>query len=137
LLFSALFNNQIPEPEPEPVHRIVEVNNTIQEKEEYEYTDGEHGGQCVIFVQRHYDSYYDHPAFRGTAGNIVPNTSVPEVGSAVITNEGPLGHVALIKEIEGDNLILIESNFYGDERITSGRVLPVDSYKIKGYYNFN
>jgi len=101
------------------------------------YEDGEHGGQCVVFIQRHYESYYDHPAFRGRAGDIEPNSAIPEVGGAVITYEGSIGHVAMITEIKENNLILIESNFHGEEKILYGRIIPIDSPKIKGYYSFN
>lgn len=94
-----------------------------------------HGGQCVAWIQQYLSVYYTHPAFRGHARDIVPNTSEPSLGAAVLTTEGE-GHAALIIAIDEDELVLAESNYNGDERIDVGRRLQIDNPIIRGYFNF-
>lgn len=94
------------------------------------------GGQCVTFIQTLFKSYYTDPDFRGLARNIKPNSDVPEVGSAVLTMESKKGHVALIVAIEGNDLILAESNYSRDEVVSVGRKLSIESKYIVGYFNF-
>jgi hypothetical protein len=94
-----------------------------------EKLEGQYGGQCVAFIQDYYDAY---DKFKGDAANIVPNSSIPEVGSAVLTT----GHTALIYKIEGETLFLIESNYHYDEKITIGRTLNINDLSIRGYFKF-
>ncbi len=47
--------------------------------------------------------------------------------------EGYYGHVAVIREIRGTDLVLEEAN-YSRCRKTTGRVLPISSPLIKGYW---
>lgn len=61
------------------------------------------------------------------------NSQIPQVGSVVITSEGPFGHVAVVESIEGNQLILTEAN-YAKCRKTSGRRLSIDSPYILGYW---
>ena len=100
--------------------------------------DGKHGGQCVEFIQRLFNSFYTHPEFRGIAGNIQPNSENPKVGDAILLKEGPIGHVALIIEIEKDDIILTESNYskYNDEIVNVGRRIQKDNERIVGYFTF-
>jgi len=108
----------------------------IQILDTHEIQEGIHGGQCVTWIQRYFNSYYTHPDFRGHAKDITPNSIEPRIGSAVITTEGE-GHAALIIAIDEDNLILAESNYRGDEKVTKGRILTKDSHLIRGYFNFS
>jgi hypothetical protein len=104
-----------------------------------DYSDikrGTHGGQCVEFIKEYLQTYTTNPNFRGHARDIIPNSDVPEVGAAVLTNE-PTGHAALVIAIMGDELVLAESNYRLDERITLGRTLKVGDPRIRGYYTFN
>lgn len=94
-----------------------------------EKLEGQYGGQCVVFIQDYYDAY---DKFKGDASNIVPNSTIPEVGSAVLTT----GHTALIYKIEGEKIFLIESNQHYDEKITIGRTLNINDPSIRGYFKF-
>lgn len=103
---------------------------------------GDFGGQCVLFIQQFLNIFNDcdsfdcksHP-FRGTANEIVPNQSYPEVGDAVLLY-GSLGHVAVIIGIYGNELELIESNYNLDEKVLIGRTIKIDDPGIKGYFHF-
>ncbi len=97
---------------------------------------GRHGGECVEFIQRLYESYYSDPAFRGYAGDIVPNSKIPRVGDAVLTFYGK-HHAVLIAAIEGDELVLLESNLHGDGIISYGRRISINSANIIGYFHFS
>lgn len=102
----------------------------------YERYNGVYGGQCVEWLQAIFNSYKTHPEFRGRAGDIPPNTKQPTVGAVVITSEGSVGHVALIIEIDDEELVLAESNISGDEIVRIGRRIRKDSEYIVGYFNF-
>lgn len=93
------------------------------------------GGQCLAYIQRLKD--YRTDEFSGYPNKISPNTTEAKIGNVVLTKEGHVGHVALIKDIQGNELILLESNFHGDGIITDGRKLDIDSLIIRGYYNFD
>ena len=95
------------------------------------------GGQCLAYVQKLKGCYESDSHFRGYPNKINPNTTEAKIGNAVLTKEGYVGHVALIKNILGDNLVLLESNFNGTETITSNRKLNINSALIRGYYSFN
>ncbi|HEC66410.1 MAG TPA: hypothetical protein ENI23_14075 [bacterium] len=102
---------------------------------------GEYGGQCVFFVQQFLKIFQDcnivdceaYP-FRGYAGDIIPNSNKPEIGSAVLL---AFGHTAVIIDIVGDELELAESNYSYDEIIKVGRKIKKTDEKIIGYFNFN
>lgn len=91
------------------------------------------GGQCVDFVQ-----YVkgENDGFIGNARDIKPNSDVPLIGQVVLTSESEWGHVALIDDIQDGDLILIESNYNGDGKVTKGRRLAINSPLIRGYYHF-
>lgn len=95
------------------------------------------GGQCLAYIQKLKGCYASDPHFRGYPNKIKPNTTEIKIGNAVLTREGYVGHVALIKDIQGDKIVLLESNFNGTETITSNRRLDVNSDLIRGYYSFN
>lgn len=98
---------------------------------------GTYGGQCVAWIQRYLKlTPQKYPGFFNNADGIMPKDKTPQVGSAVLTKEG-LYHVALIIDIQGNDLILAESNYKGTELLTKGRRLPMNSIKIRGYYNFD
>lgn len=95
---------------------------------------GSHGGQCVTFIQNLFKKY--NTEFRGRAVDIQPNEDSPAVGRVVLTNESYVGHVAAILAIEGDYLVLAESNYGMDEKVTVGRKLDRNSEVIRGYFSF-
>lgn len=123
---------------PKPV--VAEIQTVqIEQKSDLEVLaeslDGKQGGECVAFIQTLLGSFYEDTGFRGYAGDIEPNGTIPEVGEAVLTNAG-IGHTALIIRIEGDELILLESNRKKDGVIEYGRRLKTNSPIIRGYYKF-
>lgn len=93
------------------------------------------GGQCLAYIQRLKN--YRIPEFSGYPNRIKPNTIEAKIGYAVLTKEGYVGHIALIKDIRENDLILLESNFNGNEIITNNRKLNIDNELIRGYYNFD
>lgn len=99
---------------------------------------GKRGGQCVVFIQRLFNSYYTTPAFRGYAGRIKPNATEPEVGQVVITHEGKTHHVAFIIEKTDTDIAVCDSNYskHGDEIVRCGRRVKLDDKRIIGYFNF-
>ena len=100
-----------------------------------ERMDGRHGGECVEFIQRLFESYYTDPGFRGHASAIVPNSDVPEVGSAVL-ERGRIGHAALVTEVTNKEIVVVESNWKMDGMIAYGRRIAIGSKGIRGYYKF-
>lgn len=93
------------------------------------------GGQCLAYIQRL--NNYRVPEFSGYPNKIKPNETEAKIGYAVLTSEGYVGHIALVKDIQENELILLESNFSGTEVITDNRRLNVDDVLIRGYYNFD
>lgn len=99
---------------------------------------GKYGGQCVVFIQTLFGSYYTHPEFRGFAGNIKPNAAAPEVGSVILTREGYTAHAALIIEKTDTDIAVCDSNYSNpqDGRVRCGRRVKLDDKRIIGYFNF-
>jgi 3D (Asp-Asp-Asp) domain-containing protein len=112
---------------------------------------GTKGGQCVSFIQEfmglldncHEENCYKL-SFRGSAINIEPNSDEPKIGNVVLFTDSIKGHAAIIADIIDGDLILLESNFNGDEKITFGRVVEMNNpentnqkNKIRGYYDFS
>jgi len=95
------------------------------------------GGQCLAYVQKLKGCYESDSHFRGYPNKIKPNTEEAKIGNAVLTREGNVGHVALIKDVQGSELVLLESNYNGNEMITNNRILSINSDLIRGYYNFD
>lgn len=151
----AIVEDRMTLPPPEP-RACVELNHKLRDpRNKYEIEAygmaGKRGGQCVEFVQIffHYFSdcqdvnCFDKP-FRGAARDIPVDTGgVVKPGIAVLTNEGPQGHAAVVLRIDWDPLyqahflILAESNYHGDGMVEVGRRLRVDSRVIRGYYDFS
>ncbi len=67
----------------------------------------------------------------GVAKNIVPTSPVPYVGGLVITMESKLGHVAVIKEVRENSLLVVEANY---KRCQQGeREIRLNDPNIVGY----
>lgn len=102
------------------------------------------GGQCVEFIQRFIGQLNDcinincyKFDFQGNAIDIKPNSNEPKIGNVVLLNDSKKGHAAIIADIIDENLILLESNYHGDEKIEYGRIIEMNNIKIRGYYDFN
>jgi hypothetical protein len=93
------------------------------------------GGQCLAYIQRLKN--YRTEEFSGYPNKISPNTTEVKIGNVILTKEGYVGHVALIKDIQGNELILLESNFHSNGVITDNRRLDINNSIIRGYYSFD
>jgi hypothetical protein len=69
----------------------------------------------------------------GYARNYPVNSHTPAQSGFVLTRESVYGHIAYYV-LQGGNLVLQEAN-YSKCRLTTGRILPVNSSLIRGYIN--
>lgn len=83
---------------------------------------------CVSFVKA--VTGYNKPV--GMAKNFPINSKWASIGSVVVTNESPSGHVAIVIGIEGNYLILNEANWLTCQR--GKRKLPIDDPSILGFW---
>lgn len=91
---------------------------------------GKHGGQCVTFARDFLDAT---PAdVGGVAREVKTNTTTPEVGEIVKTDESKAGHLAVIIAQDGDTLTLVDSN-YDLDQIIHIRTININDPKILGY----
>jgi len=58
--------------------------------------------------------------------------SVPKPGSIMVTSESPVGHVAYVESVNGDEVVVSEMNYRGFG-VVSSRTIPIGSGFIKGY----
>lgn len=109
----------MPEKQPEPIKKPIG-----------KYQGGKRA-QCVVYARE----VTGIDSIKGVAKNVPTNSDFPQIGGAVKTAEGSVGHIAVIIAIEGNDLVLAEANYRNTAtgNITSGRKLPLDSPLIKGY----
>lgn len=67
----------------------------------------------------------------GNAKQLEADSDIPWIGYLVLLDEGPYGHVAVIKGIEGDKLLLTEANYIQCE--VSERTISIFDTRIKGF----
>jgi hypothetical protein len=87
-------------------------------------------GECVTFAK----------AYVGVAGtwgyggkNLSANDPQPHIGDVVLF----YGHVAVIIGMQADGgLILIESNYHLNHKVTMGRIVYIGDSSIRGYHKF-
>jgi surface antigen len=86
-------------------------------------------GQCV-----HYVRYVTGLKFRGNAitWKKFINSKIPVIGSVVVLNYGKLGHVAVVKAVNGNKITIGEQNYYGPHIINT-RTISKNDPKIMGY----
>jgi surface antigen len=91
-------------PEPLPIEVKSKSGYQIIEKASSKY-----GYNCVSYVS----SKVQTPRGLGSLAQKKSHikTTVPAEGSVAVLNEGPVGHVAIVEEIRGDQLIISETNF--------------------------
>ena len=58
--------------------------------------------------------------------------SAPQVGAAVITREGPIGHVAYVEAVNGDEITISEMNYSGWNK-TDTRTIKANDGIVRGY----
>lgn len=117
----------IPAKPSSKVHRAGQGSLQVQSPSGYIFRQGEWGGWCVEFGKK----WLGASGTWGYGGDKLPLTDTPEVGAIVVF----YGHVAVVIEITGDGyLVLAESNYHWNKRITIGRKVAVSSPAIRGYY---
>ncbi len=68
----------------------------------------------------------------GAARNWKINSTFPQVGGVVVTNESYYGHVAYIVAINGNTMTLVEANYIPCKK--SERKMAIDDPRIKGFW---
>jgi hypothetical protein len=91
---------------------------------------GRKGGQCVVFVRQFTGVARSQVA--GMAKFVKTNSSAPQIGSIVKTKESRYGHVAVVVAITEEQILVVESNYSWNQRI-SMRWISKQSSKIVGY----
>jgi hypothetical protein len=112
-----------PPPKPQPP---VKSKNTIRN------VPGVSSGRdcsCVLFVK----SKTGFSRSIGYARNWPKNTTAPQVGGVVITNESRAGHVAYITGLNSESIEVIEANYVKCK--VSTRTIPLNSKIIMGFWN--
>ena len=89
---------------------------------------GYYSGQCYSYVVSQGKPL---PTGYGTAGNLPAEKREPQVGDAVVTYEGWVGHVALVTQVDGDYIKIKEANYRAGA--VTMRTLNWQSGIIKGF----
>ncbi len=122
----------LPQPDPADTSRL--YNEWLVEQKA-EKLKGKYGGPCVTFARNFTGA--DKADVGGMARNVQTNTTTPEVGEIVKTNESKFGHLAVIIDIKEDgSIVVVESNYHWNG-IIGIREIHKDSPVIVGYIIIN
>ena len=91
---------------------------------------GKYGGQCVTFARDFTNA--TPKVISGMAKNVQTNTTTPEIGEIIKTDESSAGHVGVIIAVNGSTLTVVDSNYGWDERVKI-RTINTNNPKIMGY----
>lgn len=104
---------------------------------------GDVNGQCVVYVRYETEILYD--GFNGEAWSCYDKAriygysvgSVPKEGSIIVFNKVPgtalgVGHVGIVKSVNGNNVTIRDSNWVADYTVGE-HTIDVTSYDILGY----
>ncbi len=113
------------EPDPEAVQQLYQewLASKVQKKVSFNPCS------CVSLVK----ALTGYTQSVGRARNWPINSKWPAVGSVVVTSESSAGHVAYIIGIEGNTLLLDETNWMPCQR--GKRRLSMDDPSILGFWN--
>ncbi len=117
----------VPTPKPKPAAKRAAKATPVKKATQQKWIDGGYGGWCVTFA-KNYTGYY---GTWGNGGRSLPLTHTPQIGAVVVFN---YTHVAVIKDIVGGRLVLIESNYYKSMHISIGRTIAINDTSIRGYF---
>ena len=84
---------------------------------------------CISYGKWRVDA--SQKTYWGNGSEIVPNLQNATVGAFVLTYEGN-GHIAYIEALEGDSMLISESNYIPGEYGT--RSMDLDYELIKGFW---
>lgn len=117
-----------PEPEQYPLHwQYVSASNAVPDSP-IVHRAGDVSNSCLASLQ---NWRKDFPRGVGYPNNIAPLYQLPSVGLAVLTTEGPVGHVALIERVDDDVIVVYECNYHAGS--CGYREIKKDSTVIRGY----
>lgn len=91
---------------------------------------GTYGGACVSFARNFTGATPD--VVGGMARNVPTNTTTPDIGEIIKTDESPAGHLGVVIAIDGDTLTVVDSNYHWDN-IIHIRIINLNDPKILGY----
>jgi hypothetical protein len=119
------------EPTPSDVSQLYEEWQLTQRAKKLV---GSYGGPCVTFARNFTKASPEDVS--GMARNVSTNTTTPEVGEIVKTNESRFGHLAVLISMSGNTGQVVEAN-YNWNGIIDIREIKFDDPKIVGYLNLN
>lgn len=95
---------------------------------------GTHQGQCVVAARNFLRVSRDE--ISGVAKNLETNSIEPQIGAIIKLKESSKGHVGVVIDMDGDNLLVFESNYSYNER-ASLRWISKYYPRIEGYKIIN
>ena len=116
---------------PSPA-RLAEIKKSLELTTKAKRLVGKYGGSCVTFARNFSGATPD--VVGGMAIKVRTNTTTPEVGEIIKTNESPYGHLGIIIAIDDDTLTVVDSN-YGWDGIIHIRTINIQNPIILGYIN--
>jgi len=116
--------------EPPSQDEVGRLYKEWQLTQKAEKLKGKYGGQCVTFARNFTGASPEDVS--GMARNVKTNTTTPELGAIVKTDESKAGHLQVIIGIDGENLTVVDSN-YGWDGIIRIRIINAYDSKILGY----
>lgn len=116
--------------------KIISQNKTVKKlavkkktKKVSRQKKGVGNGQCVAYAKYASGLNYSGDAIKWKK---YINSKTPQKGAVVVLSSGKYGHVAVVKEIKGDKIILTEQNIKG-LYVISTRTISAKDPKILGY----
>jgi len=128
----------LPSEEPELV--AIQGNSLLATNEPYTYVApvslgmilGKSSGYCPAEAQCVAYAKSRGLVISGNAKNIIPNVEYPVVGGGVLLRSGYYGHIAVVERIDGESILISESNWEGCG-IISQRTIMLNDPDIRGY----
>ncbi len=115
--------------QPDP-NEVARAYNSWLLTEKAKQLKGKYGGACVTFARNFTKATVKDVS--GMAKNVPTNSTTPEVGEIVKTNESIYGHLAVIISVDEDSFTVVESNWHWNG-IIGMRVIDNDDPRIVGY----
>jgi surface antigen len=91
---------------------------------------GQKGGQCVTFAREFAGMGRD--LLKGRAKDNAINSTTPEIGAVMITNQSKYGHAQVVINIEDSMITVVDSNYNWNQRIGIHTINKNDR-RIMGY----
>ncbi len=118
---------------PDP-NAVARAYKSYQLRLEADKLKGKYGGACVTFARNFTQATPD--VVGGMARNVATNTTTPEIGAIVKTNESRFGHLAVVIGLTDDTETVVESNYHWNG-VIGIREISLTDPKIVGYLTIN